>query len=195
MLTLEEAKTMVSGQNISRLKAIVETKPDIDTSHKVNNDILMAALCRAVTDDIIKPCSLNDRIVKLLNSETNTISQTKLTEILKILNTNQKMYCEVTLYDAQMNEIQSWDFQEEANFLEMFDFVLHYYKITPADIRQKMTSTLKPTIVNNVSQLVSKYYKSSDTQRQMMTISISTIHRLVTMAGGILMAEFIDEEK
>lgn len=193
MLSLQEAKTMVSESNLEKLKEVVETKPDIDTSHKVNNDIFMTALCQAVADDVIKPRSLNDRIVKLLNSETNTISQTKMTEILRTLNVHQNMKCTVILYDAEMNEIQKWDFKDNVCLIDMFDFVLHYYKITPSDIRQKMTATLKTTIVNNISQLVSKYYKSTPAEIEQMVVSISTIHRLVTMMGGILIAEFIEE--
>jgi hypothetical protein len=56
-----------------------------------------------------------------------------------------------------------------------------------------MTKTLKPTIVNNVSQLVSKWRKSSDEDRAKMVISVTTIQRLVNMTGDILMAEFYEK--
>lgn len=193
-ITLDEAKNMVSRDSISRLHEIVETKPIVDTSHKVHNDIIMASLCKAVAEGVIKPGSLNDRLIKLLNSETNTISQSKLTEILRIIRSNQpNMVCRVTLKESDMRDVMCWTFDTDVCFLEMFDFVLRQYDITPTEIRQKMVATLKPTIVNNVSQLVSKYNKSSDEERQRMVISISTIQRLVNMAGRILVAEFVDE--
>ena len=58
-----------------------------------------------------------------------------------------------------------------------------------------MTTTLKSTIVNNVSQLVSKFYKSTEEEQNKMIISISTIQRLVNMSGGCLTAEFYEDEK
>lgn len=196
-ITLEDAKSMVSKETLSKLHAIVETKPVVDTSHKVNNDILMTALCKAVAEGVIKGSSLNDRLTKLLNSETNTISQSKLSEILQILNKNQPIVCVVTLYSPDMRPIDTWQFdhQNEVCFLEMFASVLNRFQITPTEVRQKMTTTLKPTIVNNVSQLVSKYGKSSDEDRKKMVISISTIQRLVNMTGHIMMAEFVSIDK
>jgi hypothetical protein len=54
-----------------------------------------------------------------------------------------------------------------------------------------MTEMLKPTIVNNVAQLVAKYNSiESEEERKKITISISTITRLVNMSGYLLIAEF-----
>jgi hypothetical protein len=199
IMTLDEAKSMMSQEAMNKLHEVVEVKPDIDFSHKVNNDILMTALCKAVGEGVIKPAALNDRLVKLLNSDTNTISQSKLTEILESIHKVQPgILCEVTMIsaDLDMKFIMSWGFYDEpVNFLHMFHDVLTYWNITPAEIRQKMTATLKPTIVNNVSQLVSKYYKSSPEDRQKMIVSISTIQRLVNMENAILKAEFLDRDK
>ena len=197
-MTLEEAKGLITPSAISQLHEVVDVKPVIDFSKKVNNDIIMAALCRGVDDGVIKPSSLNDRLVKLLNSETNTISQSKLQEILGILHVHQpNLYCYIWLEDPDdvcMAKTSEWFFKDEVNFTQMFSEILMHYKITPTDVRKKLTATLKPTIVNNVSQLVSKFYKAKPDERDKMVISISTIWRLSNMSGGMLNAEFIDDE-
>ena len=193
-MTLQEAKELMTKEDCEHLREITTVKPEIDFSHKVNNDILMTALCKAVAEETIQPISLNDRIVKLLNSETNTISQTKLEEILKIIHKNQpKMYCCITLYDANMTPRYEWDLYDNISFLPIFDYVVKLYEITPTTVRHHMTQTLKPTIVNNVSQLVSKYHKSTEEERNKMMISITTIQRLVNMSGDILFAEFYEK--
>lgn len=193
-LSLEEAKKMLSQSAIDKLHEVVESKPFIDTSHKVNNDIIMNALCKAVGEGIIKPNAINERLQKLLNSETNTVSQSKLTEILQSIRRVQPtMVCKVRLLDSEFRELNTWVYADSANFLKMFAEVLYYYDITPGDVRKKLTQTLKSTIVNNVSQLVSKYYKSDEIERAGMVVSVSTIQRLVNMSGGILQAEFVEE--
>lgn len=197
-MTLEEAKGLITPSAISQLHEVVDVKPVIDFSKKVNNDIIMAALCRGVDDGVIKPSSLNDRLVKLLNSETNTISQSKLQEILGILHVHQpNLYCYIWLEDPDdvcMTKTSEWFFKDEVNFTQMFSEILMHYQITPTDVRKKLTATLKPTIVNNVSQLVSKFYKAKPDERDKMVISISTIWRLSNMSGGMLNVEFIDDE-
>lgn len=199
-MNIAEAKAMFSPEAAAKLHEVVDVKPEIDFSKKVNNDILMTAFCKAVTNGTIKESSLNDRLVKLLNSETNTISQSKLEEILKIIRRNQpQMVCIVTMEDVDkdldLQPVFHWEYKENISFNDAFYTVLLYYHITPSMIRQKMTETLKSTIVNNVSQLVSKYYKSSDEERAKMIISISTIQRLVNMCGGTLVARFKDYAK
>jgi len=194
MLTLEEAKAMLTKENLEHLHDITTVKPDIDFSHKVNNDIIMAALCKAVADEVIKPTSITDRLAKLLNSETNTISQSKLEEILcSIHNFQPGIKCCVTVYDHDMIPKHEWEFSDNVSFLPMFDWVVNNYNITPVDIRKRLTQTLKTTIVNNVSQLVSKWRKSSLEERASMVISITTVQRLVNMTGDILQAEFYEK--
>lgn len=197
-MTLEEAKKLMTPEALENLHNVVDIRPTIDLSKKVNNDLLMSAFCKAVTDGVIKETSLNERLVKLLNSETNTISQTKLKEVLDIIHIKQpNMHCVITMdeyIDGTMRRVFEWDyFEGDVNFNTAFEEVLTHYKITPSDVRQKMTATLKSTIVNNVSQLVSRYYKATDEERAKIVISISTIHRLVNMCNGILLATF--EEK
>lgn len=194
MLTLEEAKSMLTKENLEHLHDITTVKPDIDFSHKVNNDIIMAALCKAVADEVIKPLSITERLAKLLNSETNTISQSKLEEILcSIHNFQPDIKCCVTVYDHDMIPKHEWEFSDKVSFLPMFDWVVNNYNITPVDIRKRLTQTLKTTIVNNVSQLVSKWRKSSLEERASMVISITTVQRLVNMTGDILQAEFYEK--
>lgn len=194
MLTLEEAKSMITSDNLAHLRDITAIKLDVDFSHKVNNDIIMAALCKAVADQVIAPTSINERLAKLLNSETNTISQSKLTEILEMLHVHQpNLVCCVTVYDHDMIPLHEWEFDGDVCFLPMFDWVVNHYDITPTDIRKRLTQTLKSTIVNNVSQLVSKWKKSSDEERVKMVISITTVQRLVNMTGDILLAEFYEK--
>ena len=54
-----------------------------------------------------------------------------------------------------------------------------------------MTKQLKSTIVNNVAQLVAKYKMLDDeSEKERLTISISTITRLVLMSDHLLIAEF-----
>ena len=199
-MNIEEAKALLTPQAVENLHSIVDVKPTIDFSKKVNNDILMTAFCKAVNDGVIKDTSLTDRLVKLLNSETNTISQSKLQEILEIVHKKQPyVRCVVrfedVIEDMEIRLVSERVYKDgEITFNSLFEDVLIYYHISPSDIRQKMTETLKATIVNNISQLVSKYYKSTKEEQQKMVISISTINRLVNMSGGILTAEFNDNE-
>lgn len=197
-MTIEEARSMMSPDALNKLHEVVDVKPVIDFSKKVNNDILMTAFCKAVMDDVIKPSSLNERLVKLLNSETNTISQSKLKEILDIVHEHQpNICCCISMDDYDGIDViprYDWVYKDnDVNFVVPFRTVLNFYQITPSDIRKRMTETLKPTIVNNVSQLVSKFYKSTKEEQNKMVISISTIQRLVNMSGGSLTAEFYEE--
>ena len=63
-ISIEEAKAMMSGEAISKLKDIVTPQPIVNMNQKVNNDIIMSALCRAVSDDVIHMSSIDDKIIK-----------------------------------------------------------------------------------------------------------------------------------
>lgn len=197
-LSLQEAKDMISKDNIDKLKTLVTPKPVINTSVKVNNDIIMGALCIAVETGVIKTNSLDDRIIKLLNSQTNTLSAQKLGLILSHMRLNQpKMCCVIALRDKGINcneIIKQWVFTgPEVYFNKMFEYVVEHFEITPSMVRIKMTEMLKVTIVNNVAQLIAKYYNTNDEEeRKKTTISISTITRLVNMCGHQLTAEFVE---
>ena len=103
------------------------------------------------------------------------------------------MACVITLMEPDMSAwIEGWTFTgPDVYFNKIFEYVIDYFDITPSIIRNKMTEMLKPTIVNNVAQLVAKYNSiESEEERKKITISISTITRLVNMSGYLLIAEF-----
>ena len=77
-MTVEEAVNLMSDEAYEKLKEVVTVKPNIDISKKSANDILMGALCKAVLEDVIHVESLDDKIIKLLNSPTNTLSHSIL---------------------------------------------------------------------------------------------------------------------
>lgn len=193
-ISIEEAKAMMSNESIDRLKDMVKPKPTINMSQKANNDIIMSALCRAVTDNVIHANSIGDKIIKLLNSPTSTVSASKVGQILtEIRNSQPNMCCVITLESADMNTIiNQWVFTgPEVYFNKMFEFVIEYFEITPSIVRNKMTTMLKTTIVNNVAQLIAKYTSLTDEdEKKKITISINTIARLVNMSDHILLAKF-----
>lgn len=193
-ISIEEAQAMMSNESVSKLKNMVTPKPILNMDQKVNNDIIMNALCRAVSDGVINVNSLDEKIIKLLNSPTNTLSAVKVGSILtQIRKTQPNICCVITLKTADMNEvINEWVFTgPKVHFNKMFEFVVEYFKITPTIVRNKMTEMLKTTIVNNVAQLIAKYNSlETDKEKEELTISISTITRLVNMSDHILIAEF-----
>ena len=190
-ISLEEAKNMMTMESISKLKDIVNAKPTINMDNKAGNDILLQALCRAVSDKVIHAESLNDRLIKLLNSATNSLSQMKLGRILSdIRNHQHSICCVIYLMESDMsNTIKEWVFTGPVvSFNGLFEYVIDQFNITPQMIRNKMVNTLKPTIVNNIAQLVAKYNNSEDTSD--IKISINTISRIVNMTDHLLFAEF-----
>lgn len=193
-ISLADAKSMMSENSISKLKEMVTYRPIINMDAKVNNDILMAALCIAVNTGVIKVTALDEKIIKLLNSSTNTLSSKKLGDILTHIRRIQpKMVCVVQIKTPDMKKVvNEWVFTgPNVSFVKMFEFVIDHFEITPQMIRQKMTKQLKSTIVNNVAQLVARYRLIEDeSEKEKLTISISTVTRLVNMSEHLLIAEF-----
>ena len=111
-----------------------------------------------------------------------------------IHNSNEKIACVITLKktDIAQSTICEWviDGKNDITFHRIFEYVIKYFKVTPHDIRINMTKTLKPTVVNNVAQMVSKYLTSDEEERKKMVISIRTITRIVNMEGYLLFADF-----
>ena len=193
MISLEEAKAMMTEDSINKLKEIVVVKPSINLEKKVNNDILMQALCRAVTEGIIHPESIDERLMKLSNSATNTLSAVKVGHILTSVRKYQpKMCCVITIMSGDMEEtLNEWIYTgPDVSFNNIFEYVVETFNITPTMVRNKMTETLKPTIVNNIAQLIAKYAVAED--KSELTISINTISRLVNMTGNLIFAEFTE---
>lgn len=193
-ITVEEALSKVSKESIDKLRELIHPAPVINTCQKMNNDIIMNALCKAVSDNVIKPESLDDKIIKLLNSQTNTISAKKVGEILRTVRKSQDaLCCVVTLESGDfMDTINKWVFTgPTVSFNGIFEFVIKHFDISPSVIRVKMTEKYKTTIVNNIAQLVARYTQIEDAEeRNKIKISITTISRLVNMSDGILLAEF-----
>lgn len=193
MISLEEAKAMMTEDSINKLKEIVVVKPTINLEKKVNNDILMQALCRAVTEGIIHPESIDERLMKLLNSATNTLSAVKVGHILTSVRKYQpNMCCVITIMSGDMEEtLNEWVYTgPDVSFNNIFEYVVETFNITPTMVRNKMTETLKPTIVNNIAQLIAKYAVTED--KSELTISINTISRLVNMTNNLIFAEFTE---
>ena len=53
IITLEQAKAMMTPEAIENLKQVVISHPNINVERKANCDILMQALCRAVVDEVV----------------------------------------------------------------------------------------------------------------------------------------------
>lgn len=197
-MTVEEAKKMISQENIDRLKNVVAPRPEVNISNKANADIIMAALCTAVTNGKIKEAALNESIIKLLNSSTSTLSAVKVGKILSILRQTQpNMTCVITLKTSDAKEdVKEWVFTgPEVYFNRIFEFVVREFEITPALIRSRLGEMFKMTIVNNVAQLLGKYETlKTDEERKAVPISISTITRLVNMSHHLLFAEFVERD-
>lgn len=190
-ISLEEAKSLMSEASLDNLKNVVTTKPVINMDKKTSNDILMQALCKAVTDDVIHDTSLDAKLVKLLNAETNSISQMKLGEVLTSIRKKQpNMACVIQLLTSDMGRVlEEWVFTGPiVSFDGIFEYVIKKFDITPQTIREKLSQMLKPTIANNIGQFVSRYLNHDDDDD--LVVSITTISRLVNMEGHIILAEF-----
>ena len=191
-MTLEEAKSLMSEEALNKLKDVVHERPQINMSNKANNDILMSALCQAVETGVIQPESLSEKTIKLLNAKTNTLSPGKLGAILHEVHEAQpNIVCYITLVKPVSETIKTWVFKDKhVNFIDIFTFILEYFKLTPNQVRTEMCEFLKPTIVNNIAQLVAKYQYGDDKDKEEINVSITTLTRLANMCHHMLLAEF-----
>jgi hypothetical protein len=190
-MTLEEARALMAPSAIQHLKDMVSENIIIDTSKKCACDIIMAAFCKAIETDVIHKTSLNDQFVTMLNSSTNTMSQSKLGELLKTVQVKQpNIACVITLFTPDMSDvIEEWVYKTaNPTFNRLYEFVIDYFKITPEMIRKDMSKVLKQTISNNVAQFTLKYNQTAD--HDSLVVSITTITRLVNMVGHIITCEF-----
>jgi hypothetical protein len=191
-MTLEEAKSLMTPEALNKLKDVVSERPQINMGNKANNDILMAALCKAVEDGVILPESLSEKTIKLLNAKTNTLSPKKLGSILKEIRESQpNIVCCISLIKPIDATIQTWIFKDKnVDFLDIFVFIIEYFKLTPNQVRTEMCKFLKPTIVNNIAQLVAKYQYGDENDKKDINVSITTLTRLANMCKHMLLAEF-----
>lgn len=189
-MTVEEAVNLMSDEAYEKLKEVVTVKPNIDISKKSANDILMGALCKAVLEDVIHVESLDDKIIKLLNSPTNTLSQSKLKYVLKTVHETQpKIKCIITIMTSDMKDTLfevEYHQPDAIDFMEILKWLIDKFEITPTKVRSQMDA-LKPTIVNNIAQLVSRVLNDNT---EGVTVSISTITRLVNCNDHLIYAKF-----
>lgn len=189
-MTVEEAVNLMSDEAYEKLKEVVTVKPNIDISKKSANDILMGALCKAVLEDVIHVESLDEKIIKLLNSPTNTLSQSKLKYVLKTVHETQpKIKCIITIMTSDMKDTLfevEYHQPDAIDFMEILKWLIDKFEITPTKVRSQMDA-LKPTIVNNIAQLVSRVLNGN---LEGVTVSISTITRLVNCNDHLIYAKF-----
>ena len=195
-LSLEQAKALMTVESSEKLRHVVDnTITTIDFSNKVNKDIIMGAMCRAVESGLIRINDLDDKLIKLLNSDTNTMSYSKLIYALNTIHaTNPRIVCEISIYkpaSPKARLVRLWNiYDNKTTFNDIFEFVLKEFNISPHDIRVEMTKTLKPTVVNNVAQLAANFLKSNKEERKKIIISIVAITRLVNMSNHLIYANF-----
>lgn len=199
-MTLEEAKSLMTDESLEKLQSLTSvTQQELKISEKINMDILMSSLCKAVSSGIIKKTSLNNKLIKILGSPTNTLQEKKFNDIICSLRKKQpSLCCDITIYSKNMSDkINTWRFTgdklNDPTFNHIFEYVIDHFNITPPMVRKKLGVILKATIVNNIAQLVAKYTRSDEDERKYIRISINTISRLVNMEEHIIFAEFKEE--
>lgn len=195
-MNIEEAKALIDNEAIKNLKRTISTEEKIDTT-KLNGDAVMTALCEAINNGIIKPSSLSSTTIKMINSSTQTVSQSKLGEILDNARKMQpKLKCVISVHKADSTlPIETWEFtsSKDTKFNSIFEFVITEFNITPTLVREQLSKLLKPTIANNIGQFVAKYQQADKAHRSEMIVSITTISRLSNMVGYCIKCVFVDE--
>lgn len=197
-MTIEEAKAMMTPEAIEKLRTLVKPEQAVKIATKLNNDILMNALCVGVENGIIQKSSLDDRLRKLLASKTNTLQEQKFLDIVNCIRVHQPdIVCNITLcanVDGALETSAEWtidgSWREDSSFFTIFEYVVKRFNITPQSVRQKLGAVLKLTIVNNVSQLIAKYLSDPKDAKDTLRVSINTITRLVNMEQHLLTASF-----
>ena len=190
-MTLEEAKKLMTPEAREKLHKLISKPDEIDISKKVGNDIVMSAFCQATLTGIIQQRSISQKMMKLLNSDTNTMSDIKLKEILDTVHKQQPdVTCVISLRNNLNEDLVRWYMYNEVSFTPILAYIIKNLHITPQIVRVKLANTLKTTIVNNMSQLVSKFNSISDEEKKEFRVSIMSITRLVNMAEHILVAHF-----
>jgi hypothetical protein len=200
-MTLEELKALSGVECTPEIMAKQRQMTDdnqfainVDRENKVDQDVLMTALCRAIPEGIIEAKSLNAMIYKLWKSSTNSINQDKLEKIINHIREFQPNFvCRVNLNQLANGErrvYQEWMFTGPVvKFNGMYEDIVERFGITAQMIRADMPKTLQQTngknIVNNTAHDVTRYHPDK-------ILSIKFITRLVNMCGYVLHAEFLN---
>lgn len=192
MITLDEARKMMTTEARNNLNKVV--KPSSNTlldnnKNVINNDVLMAAFCKSIKDEIISTEALNNdpMLVKLYNSQTNKLSDWKVEKILQSIHSVQpKMACVITIQNGHLDTLKEFVYTTKVHFHELFKWVVTHFKITPQLVRQEMVKKLDipHSTTNNIGQDLSKVDDPT------VSVSIITISRLVNMMDHIIKAEF-----
>jgi len=192
MITLDEAKQMMTQEARDNLGKVVKPSNNIlldNNKNIINNDVLMAAFCKAIKDEVILPevLSQNSMLVKLYNSQTNKLSDWKVEKILQSIHPTQpKMACVITIQNGHLETLKEFVYTNKVHFHEIFKWVVTHFKITPQLVRQEMVKKLDipHSTTNNIGQDLSKVDDPT------ISVSIITISRLVNMMDCIIKAEF-----
>ena len=177
-MTIEEAKALMSPEALEHLNEVV--CPWEINIEKKDCDIVMSALCRAVTNNIIKKTSLDENTVQILNSDTSTLTAQKLVDALTAIRKYQDAVCFIFL--KYHDEKVVFDIGDGiSTYNHIFDWVVKTCDVTSIGIRKNMNEKYKASVINNIAQLVPKHRTNPDDP-----ISIKNIARIFTSYGGII---------
>jgi hypothetical protein len=177
-MTIEEAKALMTPEALEHLNEVV--CPWEINIEKKDCDIVMSALCRAVTTNVVKKTSLDANTVQILNSDTSTLTAQKLKDALTAIRKHQDVICLIFL--KYKDEKVVFDIGDDiVTYNGIFDWVIKTCGVTSIGIRKNMNEKYKASVINNIAQLVPKYYNNPNDP-----ISIKNITRIFTSYGGII---------
>jgi hypothetical protein len=177
-MTIEEAKALMTPEALEHLNEVV--CPWEINIEKKDCDIVMSALCRAVTTNVVKKTSLDANTVQILNSDTSTLTAQKLKDALTAIRKHQDVICLIFL--KYKDEKVVFDIGDDiVTYNGIFDWVIKTCGVTSIGIRKNMNEKYKASVINNIAQLVPKYHNNPNDP-----ISIKNITRIFTSYGGII---------
>lgn len=177
-MTIEEAKALMTPEALEHLNEVV--CPWEINIEKKDCDIVMSALCRAVTTNVVKKTSLDANTVQILNSDTSTMTAQKLKDALTAIRKHQDVICLIFL--KYKDEKVVFDIGDDiVTYNGIFDWVIKTCGVTSIGIRKNMNEKYKASVINNIAQLVPKYHNNPNDP-----ISIKNITRIFTSYGGII---------
>lgn len=177
-MTIEEAKALMSPEALEHLNEVV-CPWDINIEKK-DCDIVMSALCKSVTENVVKKTSLDENTVQILNSDTSTLTAQKLVDALTAIRKHQDVVCFIFLKYHDKKVV--FDIGDGiSTYNHIFDWVVDTCEVTSIGIRKNMNEKYKASVINNIAQLIPKHHNNPDDP-----ISIKNITRIFTSYGGII---------
>ena len=184
-MTLQEAKNLLTQENLEHLREVI--CPFEVNINKKDCDVVMSALCTAIQSNIIKIPSLDENAVALLNSDTSTLTAMKLLSILKTVNQHQDICCVITCeYHGIRKTFVFTHNNDTLSYNGIYHWVLETCDVTSKGIRQHMEGRYKPSVINNIAQILPKVEKNPNE-----IVSIKNISRILTAFGGTIKCSFI----